>query len=75
MNDLFPIPLVNKNRMNVIRDLVAADRVHIRVEPFSMGKTIFLQRIALPLGKGLNDLGISAGLFLDVKSNRTLDAV
>ena len=73
-NNLFPVPLVNVQRMKRVGLLVAAYSVHIGVKSFSYGKAVFAERISFPLCKRLHYLNVSARLF-DVEFNRTFSAV
>ena len=73
-DDLFPVPLVDIDRMQVVDDLIAADGVHIRIDAFVHFKAIALQRHALPFGQRMNDLHIAFDI-PDIESDRTLHAV
>ena len=73
-DDLFPIPLIHVDGVDIVGLFVAADRDHIRVESFTHGKTVFIQGIAFPFGEGVDDFRHLAG-FLDIEGNRPLHAV
>ncbi len=60
--------------MQVIKRLIAADGVHIRVQPLSHREAVALQRLAFPLGQGVHHLHIRPRL-LHVKAHGPLDAV
>ena len=60
--------------MDVVCILVAADRYHVGVEAFSDTKPVLAERVALPLGKGVDDFRHLAG-FLDVEGYGALHAV
>ena len=50
-DDLFPIPLIDINRMQVIHFLVAADGIHIRIQSLARLKTVFIERHPFPFGE------------------------
>ena len=50
-DDLFPVPLVDVQRMQIIQLLITADGVHIGVQPGSGFKTVIMQRLAFPFGE------------------------
>ena len=54
--------------------LVAADGVHVGIETLSGIEVVAVERHALPLGEGLHDLRLLAGL-QDIERDRTLIAV
>ena len=60
--------------MQIVELLVAADRVHIGVEPLADVEIIVLQGEALPFREGMNDLRVASNGG-DVKADRTLDTV
>ena len=74
-DDLLPVPLVYIDRVNIVGDFIAADSVHIGVKPFTVCKAIFLERVALPLCKRLNNLSLPFILLLDAEADRTLNAI
>ena len=74
-DDLLPVPLIHVDRVNVVCCLVSADGAHICVEPFTMCKTVFLQRHALPLRQRVNDFRLRLVLLFDAEGNGTLHTV
>ena len=42
MDDFFPVPLVYKDRVDVIRVFISADRIHIGIQTFTVVETVFL---------------------------------
>ena len=60
--------------MQVIKRLIAADGIHIRVQPLSHREAVALQRLAFPLGQGVHHLNIRPRL-LHVKAHGPLNAV
>ena len=72
--DLFPIPLIDKNRMDIVRDFVAADGVHIGIKPFAGGKAVAAQRKALPFCKRLDDLVFAVDP-VDIEPDRAFETV
>ncbi len=73
LDNALPVPLVNENGMDIVRFLIAANGVHIRVKTFSYGELIICKSLTLPLRKGVYYLHLSAGE--QVKGNRTLVSV
>ena len=69
-DDLFPVPLVGVDGMEIVHLFITADRIHIGIKTFTRGKTICVERHALPFCKRMYDDGISAR-FLHVKTNGT----
>ena len=57
--------------MEIIQLFIAADCVHVRVEPFPQMKVVFLEREALPLCERLNNLSLCSGI-LDVEGDLSL---
>ena len=45
---LLPVPLVNVNGVNVVKLLVATDRVHVGIKALTELETVFAQRLTLP---------------------------
>ncbi len=61
-DDLFPVPLIDIHRMEIIQHvLIAADSVHIRAQPAPGVKAVAFERHALPLGKRMHNLGFLVG--------------
>ena len=54
---------------------IAADGVHVSIKALSGEEAVALQGKALPLGQGLDDLGLVVGRMQDVKADRTFIAV
>ena len=75
IDDFFPVPLVYKDRVDVVRVLIAPDCIHVRVNAFADCKTILFQGISLPFGKRLDNLRDAPVLFPDIKTDRALHAV
>ena len=73
-NDALPIPLININRMEIVKLLVAAECVHVAVKTAVGGKSVFCKRVALPLCKRMNDLD-RGSRGRNVKRHRALHAV
>ena len=73
-DDLFPVPLIDIHRVEVIHLLVAADGVHIRIQPLAGGEPVLVQRHPLPFGERMHHLRGAAGL-LQIEGNGALDAV
>ena len=73
-NDLFPVPLVHINGVDVVQLLIPANGVHIRIQAVSDGKVVPFQGQPLPLGQGVDHLGIllNGG---NIKADRPLVAV
>ena len=74
-DDFLPVPLVYKNRMQIVRIIIPADGIHVRVNALSRTVAVTIERHALPLGKGLHDFSLSAVNFLDRKIDLALHAV
>ena len=72
-DDLFPVPLVHEQGVEVIHVVVAPDGVHIGIDPFAGPVAVARQRHALPFGKALHHLGL-AGLVLHGKADLALHA-
>ena len=62
-NHLFPVPLVNVYRMEIVHFLVTTDGVHIRIYSFACGKTVVVERHALPFRKRMNNCRLRACFF------------
>ena len=73
-DDLFPVPLVNVNGVQVVDLFVTSDGVHIGEEALADVELVALEGKTLPLGQRLHDLGVGADIG-DIEGNRTLDAV
>ena len=73
-DDLFPVPLVHVDGVEVVQLLIAADGVHVAVQTFAHPEAVVLQGFALPLGQRLHHLRFGAAV-LDVEGDLPLDAV
>ena len=73
-DDAFPVPLVDVDGVEVVHLLVAADGVHIGIEPLAGGEAVGTEGEALPFGERVDDLGGFMGLG-DVEADGALDAV
>ena len=73
-DDLFPVPLIHIDGVEVVHLLVAADGVHVGEQALAGLEVIALQRQALPLGQGVHHLTGGAHIG-DIKGNRALHAV
>ena len=74
LDDLFPVPLIHIDGVEVVHLLVAADGVHVGEQALAGLEVIALQRQALPLGQGVHHLTGGAHIG-DIKGNRALHAV
>ena len=74
-NDLFPVPLIHVDGVDIVGDLIPADGAHVRIKPFALPEAVFFQRVALPFGKGLHHLRFIFILFPDPEGNGPLHAV
>ena len=73
-NDLLPVPLVNVNRVEVVKILVTADSVHIGIYALTRRKTVFFQRESLPLCERMHDLCVSVDPFY-IERHRSFNSV
>ena len=73
-DDLFPVPLIHIDGVEVVQLLVAADGVHVAVQALAHPEAVVLQGLALPLGQRLHHLCFGAAV-LDVEGDLPLDAV
>ena len=73
-NDLFPVPLVDVNRVEVVHLFVAPDGVHIGEQALADVELVALERQPLPLGKRMDDLRVDADIG-NVERDGPLDAV
>ena len=58
-NRLLPVPLIDIQRMKIVKLFVCANRIHIGIKPESRCNVICTQFHPLPLGERVNDLGLS----------------
>ena len=73
-DDLLPVPLVHVHRVEIVQLLVPADGVHVGVQPLAHRELIAVQGHALPLGQGVDHLGLPPGEG-DVEGDRALHSV
>ncbi len=69
-DDLLPIPLIHIKGMQIVRVFVPPDGIHIRIQAFTMIKSISFEGHSLPLRQGMNDLHLFPAQSPDVKDNR-----
>ena len=74
-DDLFPVPLVYIDGVDVVGGLILADGTHVGVEPLTGFETILLQGIALPFGQRLYNLCFTVSLCSNMEIYRTLHTV
>ncbi len=74
-NDLFPVPLIDINGMDIIGILIPADRIHIGVQSFSDREAILSECHTFPFGKRMYDLHFSVFLFFQIECDRAFHAV
>ncbi len=72
--DLFPIPLIDEYRVNVVGVFITSHGVHVGVKSLSRVECVDVQRVTLPFCKRLHDLGIITDVFY-IKIDRALDSV
>ena len=53
----FLVPLVHIDRVEVVQLFVAPDRIHIRIQAAAGFDSVLAERVALPFGQRLHDLG------------------
>ena len=73
-DDLFPVPLVHINRVQIVQRLIAADGIHICHKPVAGEKIILVQRKTLPFCQRVHYL-CSAAHGGNVERHRALHAV
>ena len=73
-DDLFPVPLIHIDGVEVVQLLVPADGVHIAVQTLAHMEIVVLQCLPLPLCQRLHHLCLDAAV-LDVKGHLALHAV
>ena len=61
-NDLFPVPLIHIDGMEVIHAFVAADGVHIGDKPLAGTEAVARKRVALPLCQRMYHLRLDADI-------------
>ena len=69
-----PVPLIDKNRMNVVRFLVPADGVHVGIQSLARLKAVVPQGQPFPLGQRLHDLRRFTR-FQNIEGYRALHAI
>ena len=57
-DDLFPVPLVHIDAVQVVQFFIAADGVHVGDKALAGAEAILVQGIALPFCQAVNDLGL-----------------
>ena len=75
LDDFLPVPLIHEDGVDIVGNLITPDGVHVGVKTLPVRKTVFFERVALPFGERLNDLGGSAVLLLDIEGDRALHTV
>ena len=73
-DDLFPVPLIHVDGMEVVHFLVTADGVHIGEQTLAHVEFIALQRQTFPLGQRMHHLTVG-GHIGDIEGNRAFHAV
>ena len=73
-DDLFPVPLVHIDGVEVVQFLVPADGVHITVQALAHPEAVILEGLALPLCQRLDHLCFNAAVF-HIEGDFPLDAV
>ena len=73
-DDLLPVPLVHVDAVQIVLLLVPADGVHVGHKALPGAESVFIQGVALPLGKAVHHFGtaVHGG---NVKIHRPLHAV
>ena len=74
-DNALPVPLVDVAGVQVVKLLVTADCVHVRVETFPWLEAILFECHTLPFCEGVNNLNRLSWDTGDVKRNRTLHTV
>ena len=74
LDDLFPVPLIHIDGVEVVHLLVAADGVHIGEQTLAGLEVVALQRQTLPLGQGMHHLALCAHI-RDIEGHRALHAI
>ena len=73
-DDLFPVPLIDIDRMDVVKLFVAADGVHIGIQAVSDRKVVFFECQTLPFGKRMHHLRVCSD-GRHIKAHRAFVAV
>ena len=74
VDDLFPVPLIDVDGVEVVHLFVAADGVHIGEQALADIELVALERQTLPLGEALHDLRVVADVG-DIEADGALHAV
>ena len=74
-NDLFPVPLVDVKRVNVVELLVGPQRVHVGINASARRDGHLGELQPLPFGQRMNHLGPALAHVADRERNGPLDAV
>ena len=73
-DDLFPVPLVDVNGVQVIHFFITADGVHIGIKALARLKAVFVKGEPLPFGERVDDLCLRPG-FENIKRDGAFNAV
>ena len=74
-NHSLPVPLVNIERMKIIKFLIGTDGVHISIDTIVWLYLIFCQGQALPFSQRVNHLSLCITQILDRESYRALHSI
>ena len=55
-NDLFPVPLVHVDRMQIVKLFIPTNGIHVCIDALARMDVIAIQRHALPFGQGMYNL-------------------
>jgi len=61
--------------MDIVQDFIGANRIHIRVEPFTDIEAISRKGHTLPFGQRLHDFGLGAIVAPDIETDRLFSTV
>ena len=73
-DNLFPVPLVHIDRVDIIQFLIPTDGVHIGIQSLAGLKAVAEKRQALPLGQRMDDLRLPPDI-RHIKGDGALHAV
>ena len=73
-DDLFPVPLIHIDGVDVVYFLVTADGVHISIQTLALMEAVALQRQTFPLGQRVNHLTVQTHIG-NIKGHGALHAV
>ncbi len=74
-DDLFPVPLVHIDGVDVVQILIGPEGIHVRVDAPAGSNAQFIQFQAFPFCQGVHDFGACLVHPLDGEGDRPLDAV